>query len=125
MVPIGSAIQALLVADPTVAALVGARVYPSLMPQGVSKPAVVFQVISDVPQTTFDGDSSTTLVNALLQIDSYGKTYLEAHAVADAVDAVVSALSSPDLSATREVSRDLYDNEAQLHRVSAEYSCWR
>lgn len=125
---VGEAIRAALVADATVAGLVGGRIYPALMPQGTvengSGPAIVYTVASDVPQNALTGDSTTRMVNARVQIDAYSKTYLEAHLVAAAVDAVVSALATPALSAWREVSRDLYDNEAQLHRVSADFSVW-
>ncbi len=125
MTTLGEAVRAKLVADPTVASLVVARVFPNLMPQGGAQPAIVYQVVSEVPENALTGDSTTRLVTARLQVDCYAKTYLEAHAVADAVDAVLSALSSPDLSAWREVSRDLYDNEAQLHRVSTDFTVQR
>ncbi len=121
----GEAIRAVLVADAAVAALVSTRVFPSLIPQGSTMPAIVFAVVSDVPENALTGDSTTRLVNARVQIDCYSKTYLEAHAVSAAVDVVLSALSSPDLSAWREISRDLYDDEAQLHRVSMDFAVIR
>jgi hypothetical protein len=121
----GEAIRAVLIADPTVAGLVGARIYPSLMPQGPTLPAIVYQVISEVPESSLAGTSVGRLTASRLQIDCYATTYLAAHALADAVDVVISALSSPDLSAWRESSRDLYDNEAQLHRCSLDFAVWR
>ncbi len=117
------AIRTVLAANTAVAALVSGRIFPSLMTQGATMPVIVLSVVSDVPENALTGDSSSRLVSVRLQVDAYAKTYLEAHAVADAVDAVLSALANPapGLSAWRESSRDEYDNEAQLHRAGADY----
>ncbi len=121
----GEAIRTQLAADATVTALLAGRMFPAVAPQGTITPFLVYQVISDVPENTFMGDSSNRLSNFRVQIDCYSKSYLEAHAAAAAVDAVLSAIDSPDLSCWRESSRDLYDDEAQLHRVSSDFSVWR
>jgi hypothetical protein len=121
----GESIRAVLIADPTTAGLVAARIYPSLMPQGTTLPVIVYQVISEVPENSIGGTSAGRLTGSRIQIDCYATTYRAAHAVADAVDVVLSALESPDLSAWREGSRDFYDNEAQLHRVSLDFAVWR
>ncbi len=121
----GEAIRAVLVADAAVAALVGADVFPALMPQGTQPPAIVYSVISSVPENSLTGTASTRLSQFRVQVDCYAKTYLEAHAVAEAVDSVLDAQSSPNLSIWRESSRDDYDNEAELHRVSMDFGVWR
>jgi hypothetical protein len=113
-----------LIAAAGVTTLVGsspARIYANRAPQGTATPFCVISVISDVPAASFTGVPAELLRQARVQIDAYAKTYLEAHAVADAVDLVVAALSSPDLSAIRENGVDLYDDQAELHRVSADY----
>jgi hypothetical protein len=125
----GEVIFGVLSADPSVAYLVGTRIYPNVAPQGPrptdSYTAIVYQVISDVPQNAFTGDATDRLRNARVQIDCYARQYKDVQAIADAVDKVISALSRPDLSAWRESSRDYYDNEAQLHRVSMDVNVWR
>lgn len=122
----GQLIFGALSGDSTVAYLVGTNIFPNVMPQGPrptdTYKGIVFQVISDVPQNTFEGSS---LRNARVQVDCYAKQYKDAQAVADAVDNALSSLSRPDLSAWRETSRDYYDNETQLHRVSMDLSVWR
>ncbi len=119
------AVRAVLELDATVVALVGSRIYPSVAPQGAVAPFVVARIISDVPENTLAGTSVGRLSGIRLQLDSYGRTYIEAHAVGDAIDAVVSALASPDLSAMRVGERDLYDDVAQLHCASGDYGVWR
>jgi hypothetical protein len=114
-------IRTLLIADISLAALVGARIYPQYIPQGSTLPAVVLTAVSDVPYTSFTGSSTTDLRSVRLQVDSYATRYLDAHAVADAVDAVIANLASSDLQANRESMGDLYEDETQLHRVTADY----
>lgn len=117
------AVREVLVADSSIVTLVGQKLFPNAAPQGTAAPFVVLQVVSDVPENTLENTDS--LSNSRVQIDCYAERYLDAQAVAAAVDAVMKALSSPDLSAWREVSRDLYEDETQLHRVSADFSVWR
>ncbi len=123
------AIRAVLIADATVTGLVAARIHANVAPQANAKAVpvayVICQVISDVPQSSFEGQPSTTLRNARVQIDCYAPTYTVAQSVAEAIDAALSASASPDLACWRESSRDLYDNETQLHRVSVDMSVWR
>lgn len=119
-------IRAALLADPTVAGLVGPRIFPSSMPPGTEGPAIVCRVVSDVPENDLSGASSDLAVNAMVQVDSFARTYLVAHQVADAVSNVLSNLSAPDLSAWRGVTRDLFDDTADLpHCASTDFSVWR
>lgn len=118
-------LRAKLAADATVAGLVGTKIFPAVAPQGTVPPFIVCLEVSDVPENTLTGDASSTLRGVRVQIDCYAKSYSDAQAVADAVDAVVAALSTPQLSAWRELSRDLYDTEAKLHRVSMDVMVWR
>lgn len=115
-------IRAELVASQAVTDLVGQRIFPNLAPQGEVPPFVVLTVPSEVPANSFTSTPADVLRQATVQVDCYAKTYLVAHQLADAVDAVVGDLSRPGLSAVREVSRDLYDDEAQLHRVSTDFA---
>ncbi len=126
---LGESVRTELVGASEVTALVAERVHPSVMPQGSALPAVVFSIISDVPENSFTSAASATqsiISVARLQVDCYAKTYIKAHEVAAAVDLVLSNLAgpTPKLSAWRENLRDLYDNETQLHRVSLEFSVW-
>lgn len=119
------AVRALLAADAAVIALVGTKLFANLAPQGTVAPYVVLRVISDVPENTLNGTSTGRLSAIRLQIDSYAKTYLAAAAVAETVDAVVSALAGADLAAQRLTGRDLFDDAAQLHCLSADFGVFR
>jgi hypothetical protein len=118
---VGEAIRTELVADTAVTTLVGQQIYPNLAPQGTVPPYVVYTVISNVPSNTFTGAASDRLNEIRMQVDCYAKKYLDAQAIAEAVDNVISNLSRPDLCGQRENSRDLYDNEAQFHRVQIDF----
>ena len=118
------AVLAELKESSAVVALLGDRMYPVKAPQSVvesGQPFATLTVISDVPVSTFDGAPADLLRQARVQIDSYASRYKVAHQVADAIDVVVAGLSSPDLSAIRENSQDLYDDEEELYRVTADY----
>lgn len=118
-------LRACLAADATVTALVGTRIYPLVMPQDATRPAIVLTVVSEVPENSFDGTAETRLTASRVQVDCYAATYLEAHEVATAVDNVLANLRRPDLSAERDSMTDDWDDEVQVHRVSMDFSVWR
>jgi hypothetical protein len=121
---IGSAVFSALSGDATVAGLVGTKIYPSKMPQGPRASdykAIVYLVVSDVPANAITGDASNRLRNARVQVDCYAKRYEDAQTLAEAVDAVATVA----LNGWRETSRDIYDDEAELHRVSMDVLLWR
>ena len=118
---LGELIQAAITGDATVTALIASRIFPNRRPQTAALPLAVYSIISDVPFNALTGSADSRLSRARLQIDVYAKTYREAHQIAAAVDDVVANLGSPDISADRDTTRDFFDNETQLHRVSTDY----
>jgi hypothetical protein len=118
---LGDSITAALTASSEFQALCGTRVFPQVRPQTAAFPVMVYSIISDVPENSQDGSAQTRLSRARVQCDCYAKTYKQAHELAAVVDSVLGNLDAPDLAGFRENSRDLYDNEAQLHRVSLEF----
>ena len=121
MATFGEQIFSKLTAATAVTALVATRIYPNKAPQGAGAPRIVFLVVSDVPNNTLDGDVASRQRQARLQVDCYAEKYLDAQALAEAVDSVLGNLSGPGLSGWRENSTDLWDEEAQLHRVLMEF----
>ena len=123
----GEAVYSALSADGTVSGLVGTRIYPNVMPEGSDLPAVVYSVISDVPENSFTGAYADRLRGARVQVDCYarpstaGGAYRQAETLAEAVDACLTS----QLTCWREVSRDLYDDVTQYHRVSIDFAVWR
>ncbi len=74
---------AVLEANAGVSALVGARIYPMVLPQRVTLPAIRYQVISTIPQPTHNGPSG--LRQYRLQLSVHAATYSSAQAVAEAL----------------------------------------
>lgn len=121
---LGERIREKLLADAAVKALVGDRIFPQVAKQETARPYITYAVVSDVPEATQDGAPADLLRSARLQLDMWSATYGQAHQLARAVDNVVGALAGTDLSATLESAMDLYEDETQLHRVSADYIVW-
>ena len=72
-----------------VTALVGAQVYPDLVPQGKEPPYVGFERVSTVPVATIHG---TVLANEVaMTVACWAATRLAAEGLADAVDAAMLA----------------------------------
>lgn len=123
MATVGVVIAQALTA-PAVVAIAGDRVFPNVLIEGVALPAVVYQVVSQIPQSSFDGSFDTRLFQSRVQIDCYARRYLDAQNLAAAVGAAIEALSSSSAAAWMEAQRDLFDNETQYHRVSMDFSVW-
>lgn len=116
-------------ADSGVTAIVGvgalAKLHVNLAPAGETAPFVVMRVISGVPENSLTTDVATRLTTSRVQVDAYAKSYIDARALADAVDLVIAGLTSPDLSAQKVGERDLYDNATKLQCVSQDFETYR
>jgi len=77
------AIYSKLSADPAVSALVSTRIYPSVVPQGESMPAITYQMVSGVPEETTDTAQGWRV--ARFQITCWAETYSGAKTLAEAV----------------------------------------
>jgi hypothetical protein len=129
---LGEAVFARLSADQAVTALVADRIFPDELPEGTELPAVVYQIISDIPENSFDGDAASRRKLARLQVDCYaradkGKTgrYRLAHQVSTAVENVIANLSEVDLSGSLEAARDYFDNDTGYARVEMDFWLFR
>ena len=80
---IESALITLLASDDTVVGLVSTRMYPNIVPQKASMPAISYQNISGFRGHVIAGPDST--VNSRYQINCWGSSYLSAKDVSDAV----------------------------------------
>jgi len=121
-------LRAVLAADATLTGLVGTRIYPGVRPQGSALPAVVFLMISSLPDYHLGGPSG--LESERVQIDCYGATYAAAMEVAAAVKAKLSGFSGDQGSTSFraifvEGERDEFDgstdNVTNIHRVSLDF----
>lgn len=110
-----------------IGALVGgtganARVYPLLMPQGSSLPAVTYFRVSTDRIATASLSGHNARVNARVQIDCWADTYANSKSLASAVKSVM--LSATTFTALSVSERDLYEPDTEVYRVSADFSVW-
>lgn len=91
-----TALRARIIGDPTVAGLVGARVYPVMVPQDAASPYVRMQVVSDPRRGHLKGDNA--MRRSRVQIDCMARQadgaggYAKARALAFAI---IAALDGP------------------------------
>lgn len=121
-----------LVGDAGVTALVpAARIYAGKAKQSTAFPYIVITVVSDVPEHTLTGSIATTLRGARVQIDAYARDtatksgYRLAGEISQAIEDAIGDIATPTLSVILENVRELYDDETESHRVSADYSVYR
>jgi hypothetical protein len=88
MADLGSAVRAYLAADVNVAALVGVRIYPDVLPQGYSVAtggALTYTIIDTVHDHLINGLSG--IARSRIEFAAFGKTRVIANAIAEAVRA--------------------------------------
>ncbi len=83
MSDIGEALVEWLLADSAIAALIGERLYPDVIPQDAARPAVAYQLIDvqHVPSRT----AGAHLARSLIQFTCDAETYSGAKALATAI----------------------------------------
>jgi hypothetical protein len=95
-----------------IAALVGTRIYPMIMPQGSTYPAVTFQRIATEPrESCMVADCG--IVRARIQITAWADTFTAAKAVADQVRQALQRWTGTGIQGSFIIGEyDLYDEEA-------------
>lgn len=124
------ALRSHLVGFAAVAALVGTRVHPTILPQAPALPAITYQLITE--RNVYSSVGHSGLTGPLIQVDSWAETFLEAAQLADAVKDALHAFNGlaavaqgTTLGGTFCVRRTtFYEDDTQLHRVSADYFLW-
>ena len=101
------------------AALVTGRCYPMFAPDPVTKPYIVYQVISDVQESNLDGYAGIS--NKRIQVDVYSTTYGGSKTLASSVK---TSMSNASFSNIHLSSQDLYEQDTQLYRISMDFSIW-
>lgn len=117
---IGIKLYSALAADAGVSALVSDRIYPVLLPQTPTYPAISTQLISNSPQ-----QGSTTVREARYQVNCWAVTYPAAKSLATAVKAALeeytATATAPRIKMSLVVNeRDDYDSETGVYRVIVE-----
>jgi hypothetical protein len=84
---------ALLLASAGIAGIVGTRIYPNSLPQGVVLPAISVTVAGKQPVYADDGEAGLT--SARVQVECWALSYGAAKALARAVTDALSAFDGP------------------------------
>lgn len=118
------ALYAYLTADDTVEGLIGTRLYPEMLPEGVQLPAMAYQRISRDGIMAHDGP--TGLASVRVQLTMQAASYLTLRTLADRVrvlfDGTRQTMGSPGVM----VYESYIDNEigsmAELSDVAGRYT---
>lgn len=125
------ALRAFLLADASIAAVVGTRVYPLRMPQGERGASLVYSRVSGLGDHHMEGASGLT--RPRFQIDAWATSADAATELADLVKARLDGYRGPmttnDSPAQTvtvqgvffESERENYDGTAEMYRVSRDY----
>lgn len=117
-----------LLGDGTLAGLISARLYPVILPQSPTFPAVSYQWISGTRYVTNDGPSQ--LSSPRLQFDCWSLSYTTTRAVSEALRKRLNGFKglaggSPPMTRIQgaffESEREFYEPETKLYRHSADY----
>ena len=92
--------------------LVNERVYPSIMPQGCLKPALVITIISNLEVQAINS-REPYLSDINIQVDCWSEISLEALELRDAVQIAMHSFAHKAHGFT---SRALYEPDTKLHR---------
>ena len=121
------ALRAFILADATVAALIGTRMYALILPQNPTMPALTYTIFGAGGILSHDGPSG--LENPTVQIDAWGTTYSDAFELAEAVrvrlngySGLLDTVHAQGIFLVRK--RDSYENESELYRRSTDFELW-
>lgn len=109
-----------LTADTTIFAVTSARIYPVVMPQNVSFPAITFERISSQPINGLAGYLG--MDNARIMLNVWATRYDEAKELAEDVHDCLNKVTA--FRALLVNNLDGYDVDTGLYVVSHDYSCW-
>ena len=110
-----------------IATLLGTRLYPARLPQGVTLPALTYQRIAGIPEVTYDG--AANLSRARIQIDvwadSYGAMVELAKAIRGALSGYRGAMGSTSVTVARVLNEiDMPEPEPPLWRRVMDCAIW-
>jgi len=98
-------------------------IFPSVIPQKATYPAIAYTKINTRFLDTFDGHNEFT--ESRYQIDCYAKTELDSEALAAAVKTTLIDYATQPINRTRiDNELSLFESETELHRVLLHFTIW-
>lgn len=106
--------------DSAVSAVVSTRIYPMVLPQDVTLPAITYSRISGGQVNSMGGFSN--LENPRVQVDVWAATYTAAKTLAALVHTAMGGATT--YSAILISDMDLFEDDTKIYRVSMDFSVW-
>lgn len=127
MAELEAALYTRLAAYGGLTALTSTRIYPLIIPQDPTYPCLTYQRIDGPRESALNSDMG--LPHPRIQIDSWGKTYASAKAVATQVRGALqrwsdSGASPAVLDCLLETDEDGYESETNIFRVRQDWVIW-
>ena len=125
---ISSGLYSYLTAQAAITNLVSTRIYPEILPQDPTYPAITYS-LDNIRDTFTYNEGQTTFVGADLQINAWASTHKGAEDLAAVIHAALKNHKG-DLGGVtvhgffREAQVDLYEYEVNSYRRSISYLCW-
>ena len=121
-------LRAFLLQQAGIATLVGARVYPDILPQAPTYPAITLLRIAST--RTFVHAGASTLARVRFQIDCWGRTYSQAHDLGDTIRRSMNGYrgsfqGTEVPGAFLRAEHDLYEPDGDVHRLSQDWEVWQ
>jgi len=107
-----------------VSSLVNDRIYPQILPEGATLPAVTYTLVFGQPENSLDGFTSG-LTRFSVQLDCWAKTFGAAVALALAVrDRMNTNASTFSTVLLNYPALDDYEPDTKRYRRALECACW-
>lgn len=110
-------LQGLLAADKNVTALCAARIYPVLVPESATFPAVVLNVLKNQPMNALDGWAGLDLAHVMVEL--HAENYRDVKRLRDAVRA---SLQASQLIMVEET--ESYEEIIRTFTISQQWDVW-
>lgn len=116
--------MSLIGATSAITSLIGAALYPVLLPETTTYPALTFQVTSASSDFTLDRAAVQT---KRIQFDSWGSTYSDCKTLSAAVGNLLDGFSGALPDGTRvlicesSIEIDWYETNSRVYRTTNEY----
>ena len=117
-----SELRTRLESSTAVSALVSTRVYPTVLPQDVTLPAVSYFKVSGVRTHAMGTDPG--LAHPQVQVSCWGATYTSAHAVKEAVRSALSRWASTGVVLDTFLDNEvhLFESDDDTHHIALDFT---
>ena len=107
--------------------LVGTRIYPNLLPQSPTYPALTYQQVSGPRIESLQGHSG--LAHPRFEFNAFAETYIEARDIIEQVRLALEGFSgtvdSVDIDGINLLdSRDFFEDSLGVHRRDMDFEVW-